>query len=554
MVYLILSFNLVFVLLVVTYWLLFRDGHAFRQNRLLLLLLPLLSLLIPQIPRPMEGMQNTVTEQIRERIPFTAHPFGQELRTLSPLKSERPMESFSEGDWPVGMFAMTWAQALFCLYLAGVVVFLGRHVRQWFTLVRVLARGQQKKQNGYTLVQSRLADQPFSFFNWVVIPMKTYRFADYQQIIDHELIHVRQKHTWDILQGEWLQILCWFNPGVKLYRELTRNNLEYLVDDTLLSRGVDQRTYQYSLLSVSLGNRPIVMGTNYNNSFIKKRIHMMNTLKKKDLPFWKIGLVAIQFFGIIQLFGQDLPPVTKGMQIILIGEKATYSELATLQDAVSSQMEKARFGATEVVYNEDGTLASLEAKITLPKASGGTRYNQNETPGLAFLPLFLSVRSDGIISCGTLDDKKLEQIIALYDDVQLFVAGLDPAKENLIAMLPDIRQKYQDRLAYMEKRKKTSGTPFSSSITFSPDHASEDDGSYVDLLEEYIQNDLDKGDFTLEYYLDGLKRDIELNQLDFSSIASVEIRTKGLKKAVDGVEKITGVVQIWITRKRPRPN
>jgi hypothetical protein len=75
---------------------------------------------------------------------------------------------------------------------------------------------------------------PFSFFNKIVISRKTLNCPNLRMIIDHESIHVKEKHTLDILLTEVLFILQWFNPFVWLIKDAVKNNLEYKTDDKII--------------------------------------------------------------------------------------------------------------------------------------------------------------------------------------------------------------------------------------------------------------------------------------------------------------------------------
>lgn len=549
MIYLILSFNLVFSFLVITYWLLFRDGHAFQQNRWLLLLIPVFSLLIPHIPRPVEWMNQTITERVQASIPFTSNPFEEDQDATNSEITYIQNKEENAPDVPSWLLHITWAKILLGFYLIGILVLLGRHLRQWRLLGRIFRQGEKSDHDGFTLIRSSRVSQPFSFFGWVVLPTADYRLTDYRQIIDHERIHVQQGHSWDLLIGEWLQILCWFNPLIKIYRDLVRNNLEYLVDDTLLQQGVDQRTYQYSLLSVSLGATPVGMGSNYNHSFIKRRISMMNTSKQNQLYFWKVGIIVIQILGILQLFGQKMPPITKGMQIILIGNDVPLDKLNTFQEQLRVSIEEASVTFPVVAYNTDGSFAAIEVEVTLPEVKASTSYEDAGVEDFAYLPLFVGVRGDGRISCDILNPQKLTHLIKLYDDLEIFAVGLNTSLEHLTQMLPDIQKKYQKRLAYMKRIRVSEGSPFSSAITFSTSSETENAREYPDLTQLLIDQAMDQGSMRLEYYLDGLKRDLNIDTLDFSVVDSVEVRTNGLKKEINGKEHITGVVQVRVFQK-----
>ena len=552
MIYLILSFNLVLAILVAIYWLFFRDGHAFRFNRYLLLVLPLLALLLPQIPRPVEMVQRSVTDRVQEQIPFIANPFAEGKASAKKTTEAAPTADDTAVTQPVlprWLQTLTWAKALLSLYLAGVVLFFGRHLRQWWQLTRILRRSERLPDPACRLVRAPDVQEPFSFFRWIVLPKQELRYTDYQQILEHELVHVRQRHSWDIMLGEWLQILCWFNPAVRTYRSLVRNNLEYLVDDTLLRRGVDQRTYQYSLLSVSLGKQALSMATNYNHSFIKKRIQMMNTNKIKQMPFWKGGLIVLQVLAILQLFGQGMPPITKGMHVILIGDGATPDELFAVRQEIAELSDEADFDVSDVDYNPDGSFQSVKIEIKLPKASGSTDYSQGDTPGLPYAPLFAGLRGDGQVSFGTLDPDKLDKIIELYDDLYIHTAGLDGSKANLSALRTSIEEVQAVRKAFMAERRRNEGSPFSTSMTFTVPTDSESISDFQDEMPLIIAQRLDRQSFPVTYYLDGVPYEVEVEALDFSKLKKVEIRTEGVTKEIDGEEVKEGKVKVLLTSK-----
>lgn len=559
MLYLILSFNLVFALCVAMYWLLLRDGHAFRLNRVLLLLIPVLALVLPHIPRPLDTLAGSVTDRVEEQIPFTAYPFARTYEQGQAAAKKQPevvvptvRETPTLLAW---LTRITLAQVLLAVYLGGVLVYLLQHLRQWWQLGHTLRRARRLPSRGYRLVRSEGVKEPFSFFRWVVLPQKEIAYTDYQQILEHELVHVRQRHSWDIMLGEWLRILCWFNPLVPLYRSLVRNNLEYLVDDTMLRRGTDQRTYQYSLLSVSLGGRALAMATNYNHSFIKKRIQMMNTSKKPGVPFWKIGVLVLQIFGIVQLFGQGLPPVTKGMHIILIGQTATQDELADLQDELTALEDvEAVFGVDEITYNDQGELTNIVARLDLKNSSGTSSATlSDDQPANTFLPLFMGLRQDGTATFSTLDVETLDQILEHYDDLNLHTAGLDASREALQNIRPAIQEAEQTRKAYITQLKRTEGTPWSASAGFrlQEGKAAQEDVREAVLLmikskkEEYPNT-------PVQYYLDGLEREIDMQTINLSNVEKIDISWEGRTLLRGGEDvKITDVIKVQLIRKRP---
>ncbi len=91
---------------------------------------------------------------------------------------------------------------------------------------------------------------------------------DLEEIIRHEFVHVKQKHTIDIMWCELLCMLNWFNPFVWMLRHNVKQNLEFIADNKVLQSGLDRKEYQYLLLKV-MGNRQFAFTNHFNFSSLK---------------------------------------------------------------------------------------------------------------------------------------------------------------------------------------------------------------------------------------------------------------------------------------------
>ncbi|MDQ4141248.1 MAG: hypothetical protein M3142_12090 [Bacteroidota bacterium] len=129
----------------------------------------------------------------------------------------------------------------------------------------------------------------------------------------HEKIHVRLKHSFDLLLAEIAVIVLWFNPIAWLFkREIEKNN-EYQTDAMLLlNEPVNPLQYQLNLLQIAAPNKPLSITTNYNQSLLKQRILMMNAKKSAPGSYWKYGFLVPLFFGTVLMMNepassQELP-------------------------------------------------------------------------------------------------------------------------------------------------------------------------------------------------------------------------------------------------------
>ena len=94
---------------------------------------------------------------------------------------------------------------------------------------------------------------------------------DIKDIIEHEYVHIKQYHTFDILLLELILILQWFNPFVWPYKGSLKEIHEYLADDGVIAQGYDPAGYQMLILEQSVG----VKLFGYSNSFNHSQINSL---------------------------------------------------------------------------------------------------------------------------------------------------------------------------------------------------------------------------------------------------------------------------------------
>jgi len=188
------------------------------------------------------------------------------------------------------------ARWIIAIYWFGVIVFAASFLFQTGLLIWRAFRYPVINDGPYRIVEVRGDHAPCSFGNIIFINPSVYERETYNQILLHEKIHVRQKHTIDILIAELVLIFQWFNPFAWIYRREIENNLEFLTDDQVVQhKQVDKQSYQLSLVKVSAPYLPLPLTTNYNQSILKTRIAMMNKKRSNLHTAWK-------YFFLLPLF------------------------------------------------------------------------------------------------------------------------------------------------------------------------------------------------------------------------------------------------------------
>lgn len=133
-----------------------------------------------------------------------------------------------------------------------------------------------------TLIVHNKEVAPFSWMKYIVISRKDLE-ENGREILIHELAHIRNRHSLDLLVADVCVFFQWFNPASWLMKQELQNIHEYEADEAVIEEGVDAKQYQLLLIKKAVGTRLYSMANSFNHSKLKKRITMM--LKEKSSPW-----------------------------------------------------------------------------------------------------------------------------------------------------------------------------------------------------------------------------------------------------------------------------
>ena len=184
------------------------------------------------------------------------------------------------------------------LYLAGVVALLVRLAIQAFSLYRLIVRMPEKEINGVRVKCLNDPSGPFSFFRWIFMNPAAVKEDEISEILTHEMAHVKQHHSVDVLLAEIVSICCWMNPFAWLLKREVRLNLEFLADRKVMEAGFATKSYQYHLLGLAY-NHKYGLSNNFNFSHLKQRIIMMNKKKSNAAGHIKYALFVLPAFALL---------------------------------------------------------------------------------------------------------------------------------------------------------------------------------------------------------------------------------------------------------------
>jgi len=264
------------------YWLFLKKETFFVVNRLFLISSILFSFIVPFINASFIKISSPIaSRQLIERT----YIFGQTASIQSKT---------------MGIFDILWL-----VYLIGAGLFLLRFLYKLLKLQILIRKSSIQKINGVNVVFVEKDLAPFSFFNFVFVNRSNISGDDFNRIVSHEMIHIRQYHSVDLLVMELLTILQWFNPFVWPYKESLKETHEYLADNAVIAQGCNAAKYQVLIFEQHVGVKLFEFANNFNHSQIKRRITMMTKRKSKRWAKFKVLLILPLLSFLVMTFADS---------------------------------------------------------------------------------------------------------------------------------------------------------------------------------------------------------------------------------------------------------
>ncbi|RFZ85546.1 hypothetical protein DYU05_08095 [Mucilaginibacter terrenus] len=176
------------------------------------------------------------------------------------------------------------------IYIIGVVIALCILLYRLYKLSALTRGNKSRYADKYTMVRLKGSNTAFSFFNYLFIGDDLPRA---ETIIAHELVHIKQKHSADIIFIELLKVINWFNPLIYLVQRSLRTVHEYIADEQTAAYEQDAISYSSFLVNNAYGvqGAPIAHSF-FNYNLLKKRIIMLNQKRSGNLARLKYLLAV----------------------------------------------------------------------------------------------------------------------------------------------------------------------------------------------------------------------------------------------------------------------
>ena len=265
--------------------------------------------------------------------------------------------------------AISWVQVVLLVYLAGILFLACRNIYSLICLFRLIHSGKHEKlEKGVTLVVHNQEIAPFSWMKCIVISEKDLD-ENGREILIHELAHIQNRHSWDLLVADICIFFQWFNPASWLLKQELQNIHEYEADETVIEKGVDAKQYQLLLIKKAVGTRLYSMANSFNHSKLKKRITMM--LKEKSNPWARLKYLYVLPLAAIAVTAFARPEISEKVEeisAVKVNDLAEIVETKSEENVVKELVDTTKNKVVVVGYRtekKDSVLTSGKKKVAI---------------------------------------------------------------------------------------------------------------------------------------------------------------------------------------------
>jgi len=235
-----------------------------------------------------------------------------------------------------------------------------------------------------------------SFLNYIFLKDEMLGNEKMEQILQHELLHVKWLHSIDLLIFELAKIILWFNPFIYLYSRAVKENHEFEVDHEI-GRIADKKEYADLILQLCIGKEKALFHT-FSKMPLEKRINMLfskptNNLKKLIylliLPSFGLSCLAFADFrvtnDVLKISPQD---VHSNNQIIGRQDKKTDLKSVIIPEVHNIQ--------TDIIFKNSIREQKKERNFTEdPKSNQSAENSETSTLATSFFSREHVENSDG---------------------------------------------------------------------------------------------------------------------------------------------------------------
>ncbi len=210
-------------------------------------------------------------------------------------------------------FQLDWQDAVSLAAFAITTFFLLMLAYRILKIYQIKRSFPVSKTDEFDFINTDIEQAPFSFLKnifWrsdISLEEKTG-----QQILRHELAHIKQKHTWDKLFIQIVLAIFWMNPFYWLLQRELYLIHEFIADEKAVE-DKDASAFAAMLLHAQYGKFMFAPAQSFFYSPIKRRLLMLTTSKKPSLSYVRRLMALPLLTFVICLFAFRLHENTKAV-------------------------------------------------------------------------------------------------------------------------------------------------------------------------------------------------------------------------------------------------
>jgi len=183
-------------------------------------------------------------------------------------------------------FVLTWEMSLMLLWILGVFLNLLLLLKSVISLLEIVKSSEKEREKDHIKIFTNNEMAVSSFLTYLFIPQnKKETVSDYE--ISHELTHILQKHSLDILFVECVKAILWFNPIVYFHKKKLIEIHEFLADENT-SNTLGKEAYETFLIRQITTRQQVNLVHNFYSLFKKRLIMMQSNIPVKKWQYWAI--------------------------------------------------------------------------------------------------------------------------------------------------------------------------------------------------------------------------------------------------------------------------
>ena len=180
-----------------------------------------------------------------------------------------------------------WLIIVSVIYFTGFITVLGSNIASYIRLYKLLHMNQAECIDGIKVLRVDMDMPSFSWGRYIVISRSDLESSP--AIFTHERMHIKCRHTIDLMLHSIITTMHWFNPLVWIARMELKMLHEYEADELTLKTGISSAQYQLLLVKKTVDAKQFQMANGFYHSKLKNRIIMIN--KKKTNRWMRLAYI-----------------------------------------------------------------------------------------------------------------------------------------------------------------------------------------------------------------------------------------------------------------------